>query len=325
MAAIMILPLQAQVLVPNDGWEWDTTSTMTYHNMFFTDSSSVDGPISGEFSFNGDDAGDVGRWTKKFNLKFLSVMKMDIQQNISNNLGSYFTIELQHKDTILTANAYYHVGGSSSWATAGFSTWQGGTIDSIDAITIKLFYIAPTSFTKQRIRFDKLRFWTYEQGQLPPFYSWGDSGTIQGIVFHDSSGNGAKEPAEDGMAGQKVHIAGMYGYLGEYPDTLADSVLTDDLGRYQFKLPHGQYRLWQEVKTRESVIGDRKDLGYLSQVHGDRLNLIRLDKFGSFLVYAYLRGFYDKTSSDDAAFAPLSRVRHVLTSINKVITNNRAD
>ena len=80
----------------------------------------------------------------------------------------------------------------------------------------------------------------------------------------------------------------------------------------------------QELSARGSNIVDNiEKLNLHIQARKDRLNIIRIDKLGSFLVYAYLRGYYDESSTDDAPFTPISRVRRILKSINK-ITINRA-
>ena len=169
-------------------------------------------------------------------LEWSNDLEIDVKRFPSGDPLLTIVFGLWHGDTLI--NSLQFNGGSDNWATKQISpgAWGPGTLSKIDGFSMTFGYYPGFGTGPKTAMMDNFRI---NIGGWQIFYTAGDVGTIQGVVFNDTSGNGIRED-EDGLSGTMVYLTG----------TQEDSVLTDSLGNYKFPdLPHGSYTVTSPVAS----------------------------------------------------------------------------
>lgn len=214
------------------GWK-RVASTMQSDSLFvMNDGSAPQGQYFIRFQFHGNSANNNATWSAGgLDIPFQGTLKAAARGsgNCWTTIPGY-RITLFNKDTAITSVALSFCNGPWGGFTLSPPGWSG-TISHIDSLEITVSYdILSTAFPQLTFDFDNWLVTIDGNDQL--FYQAGDVGTIQGVVFNDTSGNGIREAGEPGLAGWSVYLAG----------THSDSTSTDSLGNYTFSnVPHGSY------------------------------------------------------------------------------------
>lgn len=236
VVALIFIFTPANAQVPTGWVRIDSTGIPT--NLSFTNSSSTEGDWSMEINWTGTSTDDYVIW-KLVGLDLPAIQ--DIQFEVENlggaSVAGLVNIQLHHKDTVITnASGGATIWGSDSWSTVAFNQLWSGSISRIDAISLVLSFNSFLPAGYKAARFDNFRI---NSAGYQLFYTAGDLGVIQGVVFNDTSGNGIREN-EDGLSGIMVYLTG----------TQVDSVQTDSAGNYKFAdLPHGSYTVTSPVAS----------------------------------------------------------------------------
>ena len=231
VVALFYISTSAFAQVPT-GWEI-TQNTMDDAYITFSTAAAREGNYGMEIHVNGDYGDSVTFKLNGLDLPWSNDLEIDVKRVPSNNPIISLRLGLWHGDTVI----YSLLGGVDfdNWMTYGFGpgAWEAGSLEKIDGFSMTFGYYPGFGTGPKTLYMDFFRL----NDQI--FYTAGDVGIIQGVVFNDTSGNGIRE-SEDGLVGEMVYLSG----------THTDSVLTDSVGNYKFaNLPHGSYTVTSPVAS----------------------------------------------------------------------------
>ncbi|HCU48150.1 TPA: hypothetical protein DIC39_03815, partial [Patescibacteria group bacterium] len=217
------------------GWE-TIQNTMSSASITFSTAAAREGSYGMEVHVDGDYGDSVTFKLNGLDLPWSNDLEIDAKRFPDNHPLLTMRFGLWHGDTVIYSALTSQ--GIDGWVSLDLNPgqWDPGTLSKIDGFSITIGYYPGFGTGTKTLMMDKFNI---NIGGWQIFYTAGDVGTIQGVVFNDTSGNGIREN-EDGLPGTMVYLTG----------TQEDSVLTDSLGNYQFSdLPHGTYSVNSPVAS----------------------------------------------------------------------------